>query len=362
VHPVTTSVLAKRRAERYAQLLDEAVVGGRHHVRITADDELSRLVTLGQRVSHLPVTVEVDPEFRTGLRASLMARIEREGIGATATAERPESPARARIAGLLPSGRVRGAMVVALAAGTLAVSGVSAASGDALPGDALYGLKLATERAKLAFADSDVTKGQIHFMRFQVRLAEADAVRGNPAELSRLFDEMDSEALQGSRLLATSAVARGDASALQAIEQFVGEQRARLRDLAGRLPAPSRARANRSIALLDDIGQRADALRPSLDCKSGSTGMDDFGPLPRKSCAGSAAPGSDTPTAATEATPDPGATGGGQPRNAPGGAAPSVEASTPAAPSGDKPAGDRSGGSEGGIIAEIGSIVGKLFD
>jgi len=77
---VITSVFPSRRAERFAQLLDEAAGARRHHAWSVDDDDLGAMVTIGQRVSTLPLVVEVDPEFRTGLRASLMARIEREGI------------------------------------------------------------------------------------------------------------------------------------------------------------------------------------------------------------------------------------------------------------------------------------------
>ena len=62
------ALFSRRRAERFAQLLDEANGGRRHHVRSRDDDGLMPLVTLGRQLGANPPVVEVDPEFRTGCR------------------------------------------------------------------------------------------------------------------------------------------------------------------------------------------------------------------------------------------------------------------------------------------------------
>src|SRR5687767_2081293 len=84
---MSAALFRRGRTERFAQLLDEAA-GGRH-VRSHADDELNDFMSLTRRVSDLPLQVEAQPEFRDGLRAMLMATIEREGIGATAVNPEP---------------------------------------------------------------------------------------------------------------------------------------------------------------------------------------------------------------------------------------------------------------------------------
>ncbi len=61
----------------------------------------------------------------------------------------------------------------------MAVSGISAASENASPGDALYGVKRSTERAQLAMAGSDVTRGQLSLDFAQTRLTEAAAMPGD---------------------------------------------------------------------------------------------------------------------------------------------------------------------------------------
>ncbi|MFC7482286.1 hypothetical protein ACFQX7_22850 [Luedemannella flava] len=89
---MTRTVFDRRRAERFAQLIAEDGGAPRHHSRSDIDAELAPLVEITRRVTSIPVSAEPDPEFRVGLRAMLTARIEREGIGATAV--EPRGPHR----------------------------------------------------------------------------------------------------------------------------------------------------------------------------------------------------------------------------------------------------------------------------
>src|SRR5207245_7569974 len=93
--------------------------------------------------------------------------------------------------------RARGAVLVGLAAGTLALSGMSAASGNAMPGDPLYGVKRSTESARLALAGSDISRGQLYLEFARNRLAEAQAIGPNGAGLSGMLDDMDAETRDG---------------------------------------------------------------------------------------------------------------------------------------------------------------------
>lgn len=283
------SVLHRRRAERFAQLLDEAAGARRHHTRSAVDDGLGDLVSVGRRLSGLAIRVEARPEFRDGLRAMLMATVEHEGIGATTTAPEPEpapagprSPRRA--AGSRPAAgrptRTRGAIVVGLAAGTLALSGMSAASGAAIPGDALYSVKRSTEKAQLALAGSDISRGQLYLEFARTRLDEAQAVK-DPAGLTSVLDDMDSETTQGVRLLTATAVAHKDTSALDAIDGFVTGQRRAAEKLRTSADGAARTRATRSVSLLNDIDRRSKALRPLVKCGQGAvTAPDVLGPVP----------------------------------------------------------------------------------
>jgi len=77
---VTTSLFHRRRAERLAQLLDEATGRPRHHARAVHDEELAGYVRLGTGlVRTAGVVAGPSDEFRTSLRAMLVATAERDG-------------------------------------------------------------------------------------------------------------------------------------------------------------------------------------------------------------------------------------------------------------------------------------------
>ncbi len=276
-------LFSRRRAERFAQLLDEANGGRRHHVRSRVDGQLASLVAVGQRLSADPLTVEVDPDFRTGLRAMLLATAEREGLGNQTAA----APAAASTRGsLLPAvtarrARARGAILIGVAAGAIAVSGISAASEDAVPGDALYGMKRSTERAQLALASSDISRGQLFLDFARTRLGEAAEVRGDRIGYSAVLDDMDSDTRQGVRLLTAAAVQRAEPTSLDTVNTFVTGQRRAVGNLVDGTNRADRERTRRSLALLDSIRERSDALRAAIACGlPAPTGSDALGLVP----------------------------------------------------------------------------------
>jgi hypothetical protein len=288
---VDSDLFSRRRAERFAQLLDEANGGRRHHVRSRADDELTALVAVGRRLGAAVPTVEVEPDFRTSLRAMLVATAEREGIGAPAAT--PE-PAARRLAGalsrsrLLPAitgrrARARGAILVGIAAGAIAVSGISAASENAVPGDALYGMKRSTERAQLALTGSDVSRGQLFLDFARTRLDEAATLRGDRAGFSGVLDDMDADTRQGVRLLTTASAQRSDPAALDTVNTFVTGQRRAVSDLLDDATRAEQDRTRRSLALLDAIRKRSDALRAAIACDLPVPAVSDsLGPTPAR--------------------------------------------------------------------------------
>lgn len=297
----------RRSAERFAELLDETDGSRRHHARVQANGQLAELVALGHSLSAARPGVQVDPEFRTGLRAMLVAAAERDGIGTTATAAEPakdQAPPVRRLFGRRI--RARGAIVIGVAVGALAVSGISAASESAAPGDALYGVKRSTERAQLAMAGSDVTRGQLSLTFARNRLAEAVAMPGDDPRFRDVLDDMDADTRQGVKLLTSSAVARADKAPLDTIDTFADGQRELLDPKLGDLDAAGRQRALASIGLLDAVQQRARDLRGGLDCRaSAHAGTDALGPKPRDCGGGSSgapARGSQPGAAQPEAT------------------------------------------------------------
>ncbi|MEO3777032.1 DUF5667 domain-containing protein [Micromonospora sp. B11E3] len=286
-----SNLFSRRRAERFAQLLDEANGGRRHHVRSRADDQLAALVAVARQLGADPPAGEVDPDFRAGLRAMLLATAEREGVGAAAVPGGPEPAGQRGAAGtgqrsFLPAvtarrARARGAILIGVAAGAIAVSGISAASENAVPGDALYGMKRSTERAQLALASSDLSRGQLFLDFARTRLGEADELRGDRLGFAAVLDDMDSDTRQGVRLLTTTAVQRSDPAGLDAVDTFLAGQRravGKLLDGAGRA---ERDRVRRSLALLEEVRERSDGLRAAIGCGlPAPAASDTLGPTP----------------------------------------------------------------------------------
>jgi len=278
---MTTTMLHRRRAERFAQLLDEANGGRRHHVRSPHDGELAGLLTLGGRLATVPAA-RIDPEFRNGLRAMLIATAEREGIGAATPAVEvtPMRMTMSRVSSVLSARgtRVRTVLVAGVAAGTVAFAGISTASSDAIPGDALYPVKRSTERAQLALASSDVGRGQLYLDFARVRLDEARSVHSG---LDRVLADMDADTSHGVRLLTTAAAQRHDPAALDAVDAFTEDQRDGLMRLHAATTGADADRVRASLDLLDSVSQRSRGLRGSLDCGVPAGGsVDPLGPLP----------------------------------------------------------------------------------
>jgi hypothetical protein len=377
---VSTTIFYRRRAERFAQLLDEANGGRRHHVRSAVDDDLAELVAVGHRVSALQrsVDVQVDPEFRVGLRAMLVAAAERESMGAVGDGQATidlEAFRAAAQAGPRPTRsarrlRTRGAIIVGVACGAIAVSGMSAASENAVPGDALYGVKRSTERAQLALASSDLTKGQLFLDFASTRVEEARELGDEKSGFSRVLDDMDANTTQGVRLLTTTAIQRRDPAALDAIAAFLERQRAAVSDITAKSTGTELARANVSQDLLARVQQRVADLRESLKCDKGtSPRIDAIGPLPFE-CATAGAAKTDSGPADTPAQEQ----GKVRPEKSDPARKPATGDSTTSttqtqpnggaatAPSPTQPADPAATDGEGGLVDDIGELLGGLLD
>ncbi|GAA5177887.1 DUF5667 domain-containing protein [Rugosimonospora acidiphila] len=305
-----------RRAERFAQLLDQSDGRSRRHSRTAIDDELADPVALGRLLSAREPAKEETPDqdFRTSLRAMLVATAEREGIGLTAGKDQRRqlvgevyrsasaqggatgTPVRGKKRPVVGSKRTRGAIIIGIAAGTLALSGMSMASGDAMPGDPLYGVKRSTENAQLALTGSDIDRGQAYLGFARNRGMEATAVRDDPNRLEAALGDMDAETTQGVRLLTAMALNQHNPTALSLIDDFVSTQRPEVVRLVTGLTGLARTRAAQSLRLLDQIGERSAALRASLSCGLNGTASDTLGPKPPP-CPGASRAGQTGPAA-----------------------------------------------------------------
>jgi hypothetical protein len=189
----------------------------------------------------------------------------------------------------------RGRFAVAVAAALVlvfALAGMSLLlSRDALPGDALYGMKRTGEAASLGLTFGDESKALKHLEFAAARVGEmetlaqrhpdaADAPVG--AYLTALTD-FDNDTTQASRQIIALAT-KGSPDQLNSLRSWIGQQDSNLADLQSHLPNAARSRVDISRQLLAKIADRAAALFGRMDCYQITTGgSDDIGALPADS-------------------------------------------------------------------------------
>jgi hypothetical protein len=307
----------RRRAERLAHLLEQAAGGPRRHSRSSADDKVGAEFAIGQRLATLELSRDTGPApaFRAQLRAKLVATAERPLVPHQAVpqqaAKQPVAPAqrrpegggriyadsspgaatsRPRNGGGATTGtrvrrprRTRVAIVAGIAGGALALSGMSMASGDAMPGDPLYAMKRSTESAQLVLAGSDVDRGQAYLNFARTRGREAAVTKADPGKLIPVLSDLDAQTTDGVRLLTSAAVGHHDVDILSRVDAFVADQRPVLTEVLNTVSQRDRPRAQQSLDLLTTIGTRANALRKTIGCAADDR-SDELGPLPPAAC------------------------------------------------------------------------------
>ncbi len=352
----------RRRAEEF-----DALLSGRRAERAASHDGLMSLTTLTSQLRAMDTDAEVDPMFRDRLRTRLIAVATVRGIGSEPQF-RP-SPGRPPVHAR-PRRRASKRLVITVGtlSGVLALSGVSMASGDAKPGDPLYSIKRSREAAQLALARSDVGRGQLHLEFAKTRLVEAAAVTDQPAEVSRILDEMDADMRTGMRELGGAALEQRQTAPLDLVDTFaIAERHALLSLLEGVPRGRTRDRVLESVQLLGDIGNRSAALRGTLLCSGSLTGVnasDELGPLPRGCSAlgtlrpgGAPVPGQPSARYGTVSP-----SGPGLPTTVSPTPSPSASGVLPDLPLTESPS-DRSGanGVLGSVSDVVGGVVGNLL-
>ena len=159
---------------------------------------------------------------------------------------------------------------------------------DALPGDALYGIKRTAEAASLGLTFGDESKALKHLEFASARVTEIETLAqryANPSDapvggyLTALSD-FDNDASAGSRQLISLAT-RNDGRQLESLRAWARQQANRLDAVAAHLPGAARNRQGATTALLSRITTRADTLLSRMQCYQITTGsFDDVGALP----------------------------------------------------------------------------------
>jgi hypothetical protein len=292
--------MERRRAEEFARLLDSEEPA-LPHLRGSADasgaseEAFAELVGVTERLGglgeQLMAATRPSQHWQDATRRRLMAVAAEEGIGVTArhraSAAVPETQRAPVLDDMFPR-RPRGgrrlAIVAALITGTVAVSGVSAASGDALPGETLYNVKRSTERAQLALAGNDLGKAQLYLEFARTRIQEATEVVGDDAAVASALSDAAVELRSGTALLGELAVANADPTPLDYVDLFTNEHRWVLEDLVSGLDGEALAAGEELAWVIDAAAERSVALRGALDCTEADGAADEFGPIPG-SCA-----------------------------------------------------------------------------
>jgi hypothetical protein len=224
-------------------------------------------------------------------------------------AARPGTPSLARRVATV-------GMAAALA--VLAIAGGSVfASRDAVPGDALYGIKRAAEAAGGIFAGGEAARGQHDLDLAATRLDEIERMARDgatdPAAYASAFQEFGNATRAGTRQVLAGADPDRSAGDLA---RWATQQTARLSALRASLPSASQSDADDALRLLDRVHDRAVAVAARSGCAQvTANATDDLGPLPAQGpCTATrqATPGGSTPTDRARAVAPTTAQGGGQ--------------------------------------------------
>lgn len=209
--------------------------------RYPADrDELIALLRVSVDLGGLSAP-PADPAFRLQARNRMLA------AAALRRRSRRWNPLAA-----LPRPVVRLAYAGALAV-ALTVGGLTAAlaSGNSLPGDPLYAVKLGVERAQLATTFDSAARARLQLQFADVRLAEAQRLFavGRVQDGVRGMNQYDTAVAQFNRSIATSAL---DTRAADDLSRLMDEREARadasLKELAGSLAAGGDPEAAAAVA------------------------------------------------------------------------------------------------------------------
>lgn len=288
----------------------------------SSDPRIRAIVT---DLADLSIAPEIRGDFRTDLRAQLVAiapRLIADGadIGASASAKQSASTAKARAtrgaqhaggrAGRGMVGHRSFARPLTIAASVVAIvalllGGATWMSRKSLPGDALYGLKRASENVQLAF-DSNRTDEALDRLHFaETRVAEAQSLLGRSSAaalgsgpqasgvnehtadlIESNLRSADGDVTAAWRQLAAEALSSKSTAPLATMIAWAPKQIARLGRLAAAMQSGSmRARALSSAAVVQQAWARATALQSRTDCSCMSGARSDrLGPVPCTRC------------------------------------------------------------------------------
>jgi Domain of unknown function (DUF5667) len=293
-----------RKVEEFERLLEGA--GG------IADDELAGLMLLARGVAASPAAQRAQapvmrPDFREALRSQLVQQAS--GTVPLALHRRVRASVQARNTKMRRSFR----SVVAIAAAMLVMlvgGSVLAAAQNAVPGDALYGVKTARENLALKAVFGRVPHAGRELDLARERLAEikilADRGVGDAQLYVGALQNMDARTLDATKLLITEFRDTKNSAVLRPLVDFAAAQRQGLQAIADAVPPAARPKTRSSIELVSAVQNRvsdvlggcpcpAEVLTPTANAAAGTPG--------RVSCGCSVNPGTSPGTGGTTSSP-----------------------------------------------------------
>lgn len=353
------TLLDRRAAQKLATAVEHPHTRTRANAHSLAESTLDRMIGITEAIATLPIAGP-EQNFRDGLRAQLLAAADREGIGALADNPEPEPQPAKRITrrrAVLTRPYIAGIAGIIIAVGTL--GSVSLAASDAAPGSSLYDLKRSTENIQLNMASSDKARGALYLEFAQTRLSEAITVRGDITSYGGAMSDMDVDTLTGVRLLTSWALTHHRPDTLNAVDTFVNTQRATLDQLIRLVRGNDKTttRTALSKAILDAVAERSRTLRTAIECNATATGQADaLGPV-AATCTTTT---TTRPAGQTTVTVEP---GGEVTITKPmADTSPTPGSPSSPAPSGSPgPAPSASPSSDGGLLGQVGRILGGIL-
>jgi len=307
----------------------------------SSDPQIRSLVAA---LSTLEIAPPPQAHFRAELRAQLVAvtpRLVTEGPledanarSSVAQTEAQRSSVAAAIqqtASRLRSlhlGRPLGVAVAAFTLFAALVGGAVFLSNKALPGDPLYGVKRASEDARLSMTHG-VQRGKTLTDMATTRVDEVQGLLGKSSALAvgygptaaagispntarlvtKTLASADSNTSEASRIFTSTAVSKKQPAVLDNMTNWAPGQISALNEVVARIPAGAlHDRAVKSLHLVKAADARALALKPLIGCTCMSNAPSDaLGPIPCTKC--------DAPTPSVTPGPTSGATTPGAPRS-----------------------------------------------
>jgi hypothetical protein len=207
--------------------------------------------------------VELGAERKAAIRQQLLADIAALPAPVTERAREALLPRMRRA-----TNQARVAVASTMAASMVGTTGVAVAAQEALPGDALYGIKKATESLRLSLAGDQVAAGRLELRFAEARLEEVVAgsqdqrVPSSEALIDALT-EMDVRSLSGAEDLIRVGERDDRPELFEEVADFTERQASALANAYDGLPSDVKPHAEDSLSVLRRI--RIELLIPAIE-------------------------------------------------------------------------------------------------